>query len=122
MKMPNGGHNPAYNVQFCTDTASQVIVGVDLLQAGTDHGQLTPMLAQIEKRYRRTPDEYLVDGGASPTSPSQEPPPGRWGHAQLVSLGCQFGAPGLVRIDDRHAGTRLVGFERIRQAHSLFWL
>ena len=63
MKMPNGGHNPAYNVQFCTDTASQVIVGVDLLQAGTDHGQLTPMLAQIEKRYRRTPNEYLVDGG-----------------------------------------------------------
>jgi hypothetical protein len=63
MKMPNSGYNPAYNVQFCTDTESQVIVGVDMLMAGADQGQLTPMLDQIEKRYARTPDEYLVDGG-----------------------------------------------------------
>jgi transposase len=63
MKMPNSGYNPAYNVQFCTDTESQVIVGVDMLMAGADQGQLTPMLDQIETRYARTPDEYLVDGG-----------------------------------------------------------
>lgn len=63
MKMPNGGYNPAYNAQFCTDTESQVIVGVDMLMAGTDHGQLTPMLEQIEARYARMPNEYLVDGG-----------------------------------------------------------
>ena len=63
MKMPNGGYNPAYNAQFCTDTESQVIVGVDMLMEGTDHGQLTPMLEQVEARYVRTPNEYLVDGG-----------------------------------------------------------
>lgn len=63
MKMPNGGYNPAYNVQFCTDTESQVIVGVEMLQTGADQGQLTPMLDQIVQRYDHTPDEYLVDGG-----------------------------------------------------------
>ena len=63
MKMPNGGYNAAYNVQFCTDTASQVIVGVDTLQAGSDHGQLTPMQEQISRRYACAAQEYLVDGG-----------------------------------------------------------
>lgn len=63
MKMPNGGYNAAYNVQFCSDTESQVIVGVDMLQEGVDQGQLTPMLEQITQRYQLTPDEYLVDGG-----------------------------------------------------------
>ena len=29
---------PAFNVQFATDTASQVIFGVDALTAGTDSG------------------------------------------------------------------------------------
>lgn len=63
MKMPNGGFNAAYNAQLCTDTESQIIVGVDMLCAGADQGQLTPMLAQVENRYQQTPQEYLVDGG-----------------------------------------------------------
>ncbi len=29
MKMPNGGFNPAVNVQLATDTESRAIVGVD---------------------------------------------------------------------------------------------
>lgn len=63
MKMANGGYNAAYNAQFCTDTGSQVIVGVDMICAGADQGQMTPMLEQVEQRYARTPQEYLVDGG-----------------------------------------------------------
>lgn len=63
MKMPNGGFNAAYNAQLCSDTASQVIVGVDMINAGVDHGQLTPMFDQLEQRYQQTPREYLVDGG-----------------------------------------------------------
>ena len=34
MKMADGGFRPAYNVQFATDTASQVIVGVDVITSG----------------------------------------------------------------------------------------
>jgi transposase len=65
MKMPNGGFNPAYNVQFATDTASQVIVGVDAINQGTDAGQLTPMVEQVEQRTGVRPTEMLADGGFS---------------------------------------------------------
>lgn len=63
MKLADGGYRPAYNLQFATDTASQVIVGVDATTAGTDHGQLAPMVAQLEARHGQTPAAMLVDGG-----------------------------------------------------------
>jgi transposase len=63
MKMANGGFNPAYNVQFATDTKSQVIVGVDVVTVGSDQGQMEPMVRQIEERHGKVPEEYLVDGG-----------------------------------------------------------
>jgi transposase len=63
MKFPDGGYRPGYNVQFSTDTASGIIVGVDVTNHGTDSEELPPMLEQLEERYDRTPDEALVDGG-----------------------------------------------------------
>ncbi len=63
MKMADGGTRPAYNVQFTTDTASGVILGVEVNNAGTDGSQLAPMLAQLEERYEQVVDEALVDGG-----------------------------------------------------------
>jgi len=63
MKMADGGYRPAYNLQFAADTASQVIVGVDATNAGTDHGQLAPMVAQVEERHQQPPAAMLVDGG-----------------------------------------------------------
>ncbi len=63
MKMADGGYRPAYNVQFSTDTASQVIVGVEMPDQGNDSDLLGPMRQHIEQRYGRSPAEYLVDGG-----------------------------------------------------------
>lgn len=63
MKMPDGGFRPAYNVQFATDTGSQVIVGVDVTNKGNDGGHLVPMAAQIAERHGKAPPEILVDGG-----------------------------------------------------------
>jgi transposase len=63
MKMADGGFRPAYNVQFATDCASQVIVGVDAVTTGSDMGQLSPMVAQVEQRLGRAPAQWLVDGG-----------------------------------------------------------
>lgn len=63
MKMGDGGFRPAHNVQFATDTASQVITGVAVVNAGSDTGQMPPMIAQHQERYGQTPDEALVDGG-----------------------------------------------------------
>jgi len=63
MKMADGGYRPAYNLQFATDAAAQVIVGVDASNAGTDHGQLAPMVDQLEARHGQAPAATLVDGG-----------------------------------------------------------
>lgn len=63
MKMADGGYRPAYNVQFSTTTDKQVIVGVDVINIGSDQGQLSPMLEQVEQRYDERPAQCLVDGG-----------------------------------------------------------
>jgi transposase len=63
MKMADGGTRPAYNVQFATDTSSQVIVGVEVVAEGSDAGQLEPMQEQIEHRTGNRPHEHLADGG-----------------------------------------------------------
>jgi transposase len=63
MNFSEGGYRPAYNVQFATDTASGIIVGVEVTHAGTDNEQRPPMLDQLEKRYGQLPDEAVVDGG-----------------------------------------------------------
>jgi transposase len=64
MKMGDGGFRPAFNVQFAT-TADQgrVIVGVEVTNRGSDAGQSTPMLDQVEQRTGMRPAELLVDGG-----------------------------------------------------------
>jgi transposase len=63
MRMADGGYRPAYNAQFATDTAAQVIVGVEVTNEGSDQGQLEPMLDQLDERYETTPADALVDGG-----------------------------------------------------------
>jgi len=64
MKMGDGGFRPAFNVQFATTTdAARVIVGVEVTNRGSDAGQSTPMLQQIEQRTGVRPDEMLLDGG-----------------------------------------------------------
>ena len=63
MKMADRGYRPAYNAQLATDTGSQVIVGVEVTNAGSDQGQLGEMREQLRDRYGREPEAMLVDGG-----------------------------------------------------------
>lgn len=63
MKMSDGGVRPAVNVQFATDTQSQVITGVDVGNVGSDMGQMDPMIQQHQERYGQRPQEMLADGG-----------------------------------------------------------
>jgi transposase len=62
MKFSDGGFRPGYNVQFASDTRSQVVVGIGLAQE-SDQRQLGPMVEQLHRRYARAPAEHLVDGG-----------------------------------------------------------
>jgi len=63
MKMGDGGFRPAYNAQYATDTETQVIVGVEVTTAGSDMGQLAPMIEQVTERCGESPQQWLVDGG-----------------------------------------------------------
>jgi transposase len=64
MKMPNGGFNPAVNVQLATDTGSRAIVGVDVTNEGSDSAGLSePMRQQVEQRTAARVEQHLVDGG-----------------------------------------------------------
>jgi transposase len=63
MKMGDGGFRPAYNVQFATTCDSQVIVGMAVVNAGSDMAQLAPMVEQVEQRLGQAPEQWLVDGG-----------------------------------------------------------
>src|SRR5712691_9763333 len=54
MKMADGGFRPAFNAQLMTATRGQVIVGVEMTNAGTE---------QVQRRYGRAPTDVLADGG-----------------------------------------------------------
>lgn len=68
MKMADGGFRPAYNVHFVSDTASKVIVAVEVDQAGTDKHAMVPLAEQIETRYDKRPEQWLADGGCTSLS------------------------------------------------------
>jgi transposase len=64
MKMPNGGFNPAVNVQLATDTESRAIVAVEVTNEGADSvGLREPMREQVEQRSGRKVEQHLLDGG-----------------------------------------------------------
>jgi len=64
MKMPNGGFNPACNVQLATDTESRAIVGVEVSNEGSDSAGLSqPMREQVEQRSGGKVEQHLLDGG-----------------------------------------------------------
>ena len=64
MKMPNGGFNPAVNVQLATDTESRAIVGVEVSNQGSDNAGLSqPMRQQVEQRTGQQVEQHLLDGG-----------------------------------------------------------
>jgi transposase len=63
MRMADGGTRPAYNVQISTDTATQIIVGVEVINGGSDADRLLPAVKRILKQHGRAPKEMLADGG-----------------------------------------------------------
>jgi transposase len=83
MHLPDGGFAPAFNVQLASTPGSQVIVGVDVTNVGSDAGQLRPMVAQVAQRYGDYPAQWLVDGGYTAQTGLQE----------VSRQGCQVYAP-----------------------------
>jgi len=63
MRMADNGFRPAFNLQLAVDTDTRAIVGVGVTNSGSDMGQITPMVEEVERRTGKTPKEWLVDGG-----------------------------------------------------------
>jgi transposase len=65
MKRADGGFRPAYNVEYAAGASGGglVIAAVQVTTSGSDSGQLTPLLDQIEQRHGAYPQEALADGG-----------------------------------------------------------
>src|SRR5271157_1091574 len=64
MKMPNGGFNPAVNVQLASDTESRAILGVQVSSEGSDSAGLSePLRRQVEQRSGGKVEQHLLDGG-----------------------------------------------------------
>jgi hypothetical protein len=94
MKMPNGGFNPAVNVQLAADPRSRAIVGVEVTNEGSDNAGLSePMRQQVEQRTGGKVEQHLIDGGYLRTQDIEQ------AHARGVEL--------LVPPKPaRHAGNR----------------
>lgn len=63
MKMADGGFRPAVNAQLAVDADTQLIAAVDVVNSGSDMGQMKPMHDAVQQRYRLTPTHWLADGG-----------------------------------------------------------
>ena len=63
MKMADGGFRPAYNVHFVSDTATKIVLAVDVDNVGTDKHAMVTLAQQIEDRLDVHPAEWLADGG-----------------------------------------------------------
>jgi|JRYL01.1.fsa_nt_gb transposase len=63
MRMADGGYRPAFNMQLAVDADTRAIVGVAVTNSGSDAGQMTPMIEDVERRVGKTPKQWLADGG-----------------------------------------------------------
>lgn len=65
MKMGDGGFRPAFNVQMATDADSGIILNMNVINEGSDAGQMKPMMDEIKEDLGKVPEKLLADGGFS---------------------------------------------------------
>src|SRR5271157_172317 len=58
-----GGFAPSYNVQLMTDAAQDLIVGVQVVQARNDQGQLEGGVTEVQRQTGVLPPQAVVDDG-----------------------------------------------------------
>jgi hypothetical protein len=62
MRMADGGYRPAFNFELASDTETRVVVGVGVTNCGSDMGQISPMIEEVERRTGCKPKEWRVFG------------------------------------------------------------
>ncbi len=72
MKMGDSGFRPAFNVQMATDAESGIILNMDVINEGSDAGQMKPMMDDIKASVDQAPKILLTDGGFSTINDIEE--------------------------------------------------
>lgn len=65
MKQSEGGYAPNYNVQISTDAEAGIIVGLGVVQAASDQGELVEAIERVQENMNDQPKQVVVDGGFS---------------------------------------------------------
>ena len=63
MKMADNGFRPAYNVQFITCNKGKAIICADVINKGSDSGQIAKMVNKVIETYKIVPSCWLTDTG-----------------------------------------------------------
>ena len=63
MKMADGGFRPGYNIQVASAAGEQIVVGLEVTNAGSDRGLMRPMLERLRAQLGHLPRRHLADGG-----------------------------------------------------------
>jgi transposase len=98
MKMADGGFRPAYNLHLATDTATRVIVAVEVDNCGTDLHAMVPLAKQIEERFGCGPEQWLADGGCTTLDNIDK----------MAARGCEVFAP----LRERRSGRKSPRYDR----------
>jgi transposase len=82
MKMADGGFRPGYNVQVASVAGEQIVVGLEVTNAGSDRGLMRPMLERLRTLTGHLPGRHLADGGFCSAEDIE------WAHGEGVEVYC----------------------------------
>lgn len=82
MKMADGGFRPSYNVQVASAAGEQIVIAIDVCNAGSDRGLMRPMLERLRARTGHFPGRHLADGGFCSAQDIE------WAHSEGIEVYC----------------------------------
>ena len=82
MKMADGGFRLGYNVQVVSAAGEQMVLGIEVTNAGSDRGLMRPMMDQSQVLTGHIPERYLADGGFCSAEDIE------WAHGKGVEVYC----------------------------------
>ncbi len=106
MRTSTEGYQQCYNAQTAVDGENQLVVGASVTDNGSDQGELTARLDEVEADFGERPEEVLADAGYNGEEELAELE--TRGIVGFVALGREGKKQGAVNAEKRPAGARMV--------------